>query len=122
MPGKILIVDDDPDFRFILGHVLKKAGYTVVSASNGSECFEKVEKEKPDMVIVDIMMRGMDGWDVCKKLKEIAPKLPISICSILRDSRSVDRSFSYAGANEHMTKPLNIEQTIITVNSLLMKI
>lgn len=119
MPNKILIVDDDPDFLFILDHVLSRVGYEVISAESGRECLEKVDKEKPDMVILDVMMPGMDGWEVCRKIKEVASNLPVSMCSVLREPRDIEKSFKYAGADDHITKPLRLDNVLDTVGALL---
>jgi CheY-like chemotaxis protein len=118
MPNKILIVDDDPDLIFILGHVLNSAGYEVISAENGRECLEKVDKEKPDIVILDIMMFDMDGWEVCRKIKEVYPDIPVAMCSILSGSHYIEKSLTYAGADEHITKPLSFNKVLETVRSL----
>lgn len=117
MTNKILIVDDDPDFLFILRHILSRAGYTVISAGSGTECLEKVEKEKPDLVILDVMMPDMSGWDVCRKIKEDFPDMPVSMCSILRELDEIEKSFEY-GADRHLTKPLNFGKVLDTVKTL----
>ncbi len=117
MGKRILIVDDDPDFLFVLRHVLTRAGYEVVSANSGREGLEKASNEKPDMIILDIMMPDMNGWDVCKKIKEDSPHLPISMCSILRDRAEIEKSFN-SGAHKHITKPLNFEEVLDTVRTM----
>lgn len=117
MVHKILIVDDDPDFLFVLRHVLSRAGYEVVSAKRGRECIEKVSEEMPDMVILDIMMPDMSGWDVCRTIKEISPDMPVSMCSILREPEDVERSLKCA--DEHLTKPLSFNGVLETVGSLV---
>jgi CheY-like chemotaxis protein len=117
LPDKILIVDDDPDFIFILDRVLGSAGYDVISAGSGTECLEKVQSENPDLVILDIMMPDMNGWDVCKKIKETLPDLPVSMCSILKEPRDIEKSLKHAGADEHITKPLIFDKFLETVNS-----
>ncbi len=117
MSSKILIVDDDPDFLFVLKHILTRAGHEVVSAESGKEGIEKASNEKPDMAILDVMMPDMNGWDVCKKIKEDAPHLPISMCSILRNSDEIENSFN-SGAERHITKPLNFEEVLDTVRTM----
>ena len=119
MGHKILIVDDDSDVLFVLKHILNKAGYKVVSATSGGEGLEKVAKESPDLVILDVMMPDMNGWDVCKKIKEDSPDLPVSMCSILRKMHEIEKSFNYAGADRHITKPISFENVLNTVSALL---
>ncbi len=118
MGSKILIVDDEPNILFILRHLLTREGYDVVSASNGRECFEMVIKEKPDLVILDIMMPDTDGRKICRKIKEKFPDLPVSMCSILGTSYEVDKSFS-SGADRHIKKPLNFDEVLETATTLL---
>lgn len=118
MPNKILIVDDDPDLILILGHVLNRAGYEVISAESGREGLEKVDKEKPDIVILDIMMPDMNGWEVCRNIKEVYPDIPVAMCSVLSGSHDIEKSLNYAGADEHITKPLSFNEVLETVRSL----
>jgi CheY-like chemotaxis protein len=117
MPLKILIVDDDPDFLFVLTRILTKEGYKVVKAKDGSDCLKKLELEKPDMVILDVMMPDMSGWDVCREIKAASPNIPVSMCSILSEPDEIEKSIKYAGADEHITKPLNFNQILDTVSS-----
>ena len=114
---KILIVDDDPDFLYILGSLLGKEGHKVIQAQGGAECLKKVEQEKPDMVFLDIMMPDMDGWEVCRRIKATSPKLPVSMCSVLRDKKDIEKSLSVAGADEHITKPIKFNELMDTVRS-----
>jgi len=115
MSGKILIVDDDPDFLFVLNRVLTREGHKVITAEDGTEALKMAETEKPDMVFLDVMMPGMDGWEVCKRIKINSPKLPVSMCSVLSEPQDLERSIRFAGADEHITKPLNFSKVIETV-------
>lgn len=65
-----MVVDDDPDLRLVLRPSLEKEGYEVIEAENGEECLREAQKKKPDLILLDIMMPGLDGWDVCRMLKE----------------------------------------------------
>jgi CheY-like chemotaxis protein len=114
---KILIVDDNPDFLYILSRVLGKEGHDVIQARDGPECLKKIEQEKPDIVFLDVMMPGMDGWEVCRKIKDTSPELPVSICSVLRDKKDIEESIKNAGADEHLTKPLVFNEVLRTVRS-----
>ncbi|NOZ76370.1 MAG: response regulator [Euryarchaeota archaeon] len=67
---RVLVVDDEPTFTYMLKNRLRKEGYRVTVARNGLECLEKVKEEVPDLVLVDVMMPGMDGFEVCRRLKE----------------------------------------------------
>ena len=68
--AKILVVDDDPDMREALQMILESAGYTVVTGEDGEECLVKLKEEQPDLLILDLLMPKMDGFEVCKALKD----------------------------------------------------
>lgn len=69
-PRKILVIDDDPDIRDVLTMILESGGYKVTTAKYGAEGLEKIKEEKPDLVILDLIMPGMGGFAVYKKLKD----------------------------------------------------
>lgn len=118
---KVLIVDDDSDLLFVLEHFLKRAGYEVVSATGGRECLEKVKSEKPEAVILDIMMPDMSGWDVCRQIKQKNPGMLVSMCSVLGDPNHIKWSLEFAGADKHITKPLSFEKVLEGVKGLGVK-
>ena len=68
--AKILVVDDDPDMREALQMILESGGYTVVTGEDGQECLLKLKEEQPDLLILDLLMPKMDGFEVCKALKD----------------------------------------------------
>jgi two-component system response regulator ResD len=70
------------------------------------------------MVILDVMMPYIGGWEVCRTIKEALPNLPVYMCSVLNDSRDIEKSLKYAGADEHITKPVNFDKVLETVRSL----
>jgi CheY-like chemotaxis protein len=83
--GKILVVDDTPVNVKLLGDLLTVKGYTVVSATSGKEALEKVDSERPDLVLLDVMMPGMTGYEVCRRLRESAANamLPVVMVTAL---------------------------------------
>jgi CheY-like chemotaxis protein len=118
---KIMVVDDNEDIVFMLRSVLEKDGYQVVEAKSGEECLRKVENAQPDLILMDIMMPGIDGWEVCKKIKEseLLISVPISMLSVRKDSADLKKSFEYAHADAHLKKPVNFEALRRTVSSLV---
>jgi len=116
---KILIVDDDPDVHFILKSALKKEGYDVVEMSSGDECLTKIDEVDPDLVLLDIRMPDINGWEVCKKIKESNLGVPISMISIRRSADSVKKSLDYAHADRHLTKPLDMKEVLNTIKELV---
>ena len=120
---KILLVDDEPDILEIVGFNLTKEGYTVVTAENGVEGVKKAKKEKPHLIILDVMMPEMDGIEACEQIREI-PDLKDSIITFLT-ARGEDYSqvagFE-AGADDYITKPLKPKVLISKVKALLRRL
>jgi CheY-like chemotaxis protein len=117
----ILVVDDEEDIVYIIRTVLSKKGYSVREAYSGEECLEILKKEKPDLIFMDIMMPGIDGWETSRKIKT-HPKtkdIPISMLSIKCDRKDKKRSIDYALAEEHLCKPVNFERLLKTAEILL---
>lgn len=118
---KIMLVDDNEDILFMLRSVLEKEGYSIDEAKSGEECLRKIENIKPDLILMDIVMPGMNGWEVCKKIKEseLLISVPVSMLSVRKDREDVRKSIEYAHADAHLTKPVNFEDLRRTVNNLL---
>ena len=104
---EILVVDDDPITCKTVSRVLTETGYQVRTASNGIMALNETEKKRPDLILLDVMMPGLDGFETCRALRKITGKnLPIIMLTGLSDIDSVDQGFN-AGATDFMTKPLN---------------
>lgn len=108
MNKKILIIDDDPNNRNIVRIRLETLGETVIEAANGQEGLEKAEAEKPDIIILDVSMPQLDGWEVCKRLKdkEKTKKIPVIMLTAKALEIEVLRGWE-AGADEYLIKPLS---------------
>ena len=107
--GRILIVDDDPRLLHIVAMYLGIEGYEVSTAENGEDGLAKVEARAPDLVILDIMMPGMDGIEMCRRIRtnpETAA-IPVLMFSALSGDEDVERA-RHAGANHLITKPFNL--------------
>lgn len=104
----ILIVDDEPTARTLLRLILVRAEYTVVEAVDGYEALKKLAKNAVDLVLLDVMMPGMDGIEVCEKIRaaEETAVVPILLLSAKTDVLSIRRGLS-AGANQYLTKPIS---------------
>lgn len=107
----VLVVDDEPTARSMLRLILVRAGFEVREAQDGYEALAAVEKNMPDIMILDIMMPGIDGFAVCKALRsnEKAADLPIIMLSARADRESVNKGFS-VGATEYLTKPVKPDE------------
>ena len=108
MTKKIMIVDDEPDILFTVGQMLEISGYEVIKAVNGDDCLKKLNEIRPDLVLLDIMMPGMNGWDVAAKIKE-NPKwsdIPIVFVTAKGDAMSI--GMGNMAAEDYITKPFDI--------------
>lgn len=110
MPEKILVVDDESDVRNLTKMMLEGAGYEVAQASSGDEALAMVASGAPDLVLLDVVMPGKSGFEVCKALKsnEATKKIPVIIFTVL--GREVDFRLSMdSGADEFLSKPMKPE-------------
>jgi CheY-like chemotaxis protein len=118
--AKILLVDDEPEMRFITRRMLEKAGYTVIEASNGEECLAKLEEELPDLILLDVMMPGDDGWVVCRRIKaqERTKSIPVVMFTVRTADEDMGES-DRAGAEAHINKPFERDELLRILDSIL---
>lgn len=115
---KILVVDDDKNLRFLLRETLQLEHYTVLEAKDGQDALQVYEREHIDLVIVDIMMPKMNGYQFCEALRLTNSKLPILMISAKQLPN--DRKLGFiAGIDDFMTKPLDPEELLLHIKSLL---
>lgn len=117
----INIVDDDEDYRLLLRLILEQEGYDVVEAAGGEECLEKFDSIRPDLILLDVNMAGINGWDVCKKIKERRPVIPVIIIMLsgLKTEETLKKSFEYAHADGHIEKSIDRNEILYSVKILL---
>lgn len=117
---KILIVDDEPSIVLSLDYLMRKNGYEPFIARNGEEALAIAEKEVPSLVILDIMMPGMDGYEVCEKLRSnpLTSAIKIIFLSAKSGKEAIDKGIS-VGADKYLTKPFNTKQIMQEVVNLL---
>lgn len=116
--AKILIADDALFMRITLGDILRKGGYEVVEASNGAEMLQVYEKEKPDMVMLDITMPVMDGLTALKALRKMDPKAKAIMCSAMGQQTMVMDAIR-SGAFDFIVKPFEKSKVYDSVRKVL---
>jgi len=116
---RVLVVDDDPDMAGYLAHLLQREGLTVEMASDGESALVRVMTAPPDLLLLDVMMPGLSGFDVCRQLKgdESTALIPIVLVTALEDSESRVRGIE-AGADDFLSKPVKREELIARVKTL----
>lgn len=119
--SKIMIVDDDRRVRFVLANMLEKRGHEIIEANSGKTCLKILKDEKPDLILMDIMMPGMDGWDVVKEIKKDKSNegIPISMLSVKFEDKDKTKSLAEAGADWHIVKPVSRDKLLKTIDWLL---
>lgn len=117
---KIVIVDDEEDIRAILEYNLKKEGFEVFSAANGAEGIRICREEKPTLVLLDVMMPGMDGVEVCEVLRKTSGLEHILICFLTARNEDYSQIAGLdAGADDYISKPIKPRVLVSRINALL---
>lgn len=117
---RILVVDDEIGARTLIGIMLDRGGFEVLKASDGNEALSLLDQDKPDLVILDIMMPGMDGFELCKRIRDRpeTTEIPILMLSTRGDAESVMRGMD-AGASDYLPKPILHHDLVAKVRHLL---
>jgi diguanylate cyclase (GGDEF)-like protein len=117
---KILVVDDEEHIRKILKFKLEKHGYHVITAENGEVALQMVRRENPDLIILDLMMPKMDGFEVCRRIRKNFQTAQIPIIMLTAKSDMVDKIKGLAGgANDYLVKPYSNEELLLRVKNVL---
>jgi len=116
----VLIVDDEPMARTLLRLMLVRAGFNVAEAEDGYDALNKVKQNHPDIILLDVMMPGMDGFTVCEKLRleEDTSDLPVIMLSAKTDLDSINKGLR-VGATKYLTKPISPEDLTRHVREVL---
>jgi CheY-like chemotaxis protein len=122
MPKKILLVDDDPGLHLVVVPILSKAGYSVTSAKSGEAALLEALNKRPDLIIMDVIMPGIKGRDLCKKIKsyDVIKDVPVVFLTA-KDSADDIKAELEAGAVTHLTKPVSPDDLLQTVDGIIGK-
>jgi DNA-binding response OmpR family regulator len=115
---QILVVDDDPTVSDVVRRYLERAGYAVTLAGDGLGALAAFERDRPDLVVLDLMLPGIDGLEVCRRLRASAPDVPIVMLTALGEES--DRVLGLRlGADDYVTKPFSPRELVLRVQSVL---
>lgn len=114
----ILVVEDDPDMRELFCTVLADSGYNAIPAVDGVNALEIMDREYIDLIIADIMMPRMDGYDLTRSLREANYELPILMVTAKDQFEDMQRGFR-TGSDDYMIKPINVRELVLRVEALL---
>jgi two-component system alkaline phosphatase synthesis response regulator PhoP len=118
--AKILVVDDEVNITQILEFSIGAEGYEVITASNGEEAVEKARREQPDLIILDIMMPRIDGYEACRILKSNPLTKNIPVVLLTAKGRDIDKRLGYeVGATDYIIKPFSPNKLIERIQELL---
>ena len=122
MPHKIFIVEDEPDLRDTLSFNFENEGFNVSSFPDGEKCLTSIKKNKPDLIILDLMLPGINGLDVCREIRSEEENNDVSIIMLTAKGEEIDRIVGFElGADDYVTKPFSVRELILRVKVLLKK-
>ena len=120
MAHRILIADDEPNIVLALEFLMKKEGYEVQTVSDGEEALRTIEKSPPDLILLDIMMPKLDGYEVCQRIRSDPSLKDIVIIMLTAKGREVEREKGLAlGADFYITKPFSTREVVQKVREVL---
>ncbi len=120
MSKKILVADDEPNIVISLEYLLKREGYTVLLARDGMEALERIARERPDLVLLDVMMPHKSGFEVCQAVRANEDLQATKILMLTAKGRDTDVAKGTAlGADDYMTKPFSTRELVEKVAKLL---
>ena len=120
---KILLVDDEPDILEFLGYNLKKEGYKVFTAPNGKEAISIAKKEIPELIVLDVMMPGMDGMEVCRELRKFSSLKNAMITFLTARNEDYSQISGFdSGADDYITKPIKPNVFVSRIKALLRRV
>jgi len=123
LKDKILIIDDSRDFRKLLSRFLQTSGYEITEAENGEDGLQKIVEVKPDLILLDIMMPGIDGYEVCKRIKADPSSRDVPVIFLSGRSETTDKIEGLnVGGADYITKPFDPEMLMLRINNILRRV
>jgi len=123
MPNHIVILEDESDIASLIRLYLEKEGYRVTHFTNGAKGFAELQRLKPDLLVLDLMLPGMDGLEVCKKIRNNPDTVSLPILMLTAKGEEVDKVLGLElGADDYLTKPFSPREMVARVKSLLRRV
>lgn len=120
MGAKVLIVEDDLDSLRLIGLMLEAKGYSIVAAQTGPQALDKAAEEAPDLIVLDLMIPGIDGYEVCRRLRAAPQTAAIPVIMLTARAQVADKVAGFeAGADEYLTKPIHPAELVTRIEALL---
>src|SRR5213594_3330111 len=117
---RVLIVDDDPDILRLVSYNLGQAGFEVTAAADGRKALESVQKQPPDLIILDLMLPDIDGMEVCRTLRQRENSRRVPIVMLTARGDEIDRVIGFElGADDYVMKPFSPRELVLRVKSIL---
>jgi two-component system response regulator MtrA len=119
-PKRILVADDEPDVRELVVYRMKRSGYDVIEAKNGEEAFELAVANVPDLVVADVMMPRVNGYELTRRLRAdpTTKRIPIILLTAKSQEADISQGFA-AGADDYLKKPFNPDELVARVRAVL---
>ncbi|MHB0976182.1 MAG: response regulator transcription factor [Candidatus Aquicultorales bacterium] len=119
--AQILVIEDDPVINKTLEYNLKRAGFTVLTASDGAVGLRLSQEEKPDLVVLDLMLPEIDGFQLCKEIRSADPMVPVLMVTALEDESDMIKGLNL-GADDYITKPFSMAELIARIKANLRRV
>jgi DNA-binding response OmpR family regulator len=116
--ARVLVADDNPDILFLLRTSLNAAGFETLTAIDGEVALRMIEEDRPDILLLDLMMPVLDGWGVLERLEKEGHRLPVIVVSASDSSANLERA-TRLGAADYVTKPFNLRGLVEAINRVL---
>lgn len=117
---RILVVDDEPDVLLLVVYRMRRSGYDVIEARDGDEAFQLAVAEQPDLIVADVMMPRIDGYELTRRLRneETTRRIPVILLTAKSQEADVSQGFA-AGADDYLKKPFNPDELVARVRAVL---
>lgn len=115
----VMIVDDQPDIRYTIKTLLERNNFRTIEAVDGRDCLKKLKRFKPDLILLDIMMPVISGWDVCSKIKTTPETRNIPVIFLTAKSDEISQTMSLQGGDGYVSKPFDIYKLVNLIKEKL---